>query len=122
MAEETVYGLKDPVTSFYDDETGLSVTRDERVTIGSGAGKKTAQMIAKGGLIEVRGTPQPPTGTGPASTERGDLLPDDFPGKDALEAAGYKTLASVKALSAEQLGKVKGVGPKTVEEISQRLK
>jgi DNA uptake protein ComE-like DNA-binding protein len=114
---EKQYQLKHPETSFFDDQTNFTVTRDEVVTIGPGAGKKTMQMIQKGGLIEVNTKPKAPTGSGPVSTEGGDVLAADFPGKKALEAAGHTTLASVNALSADALKKVKGLSQKDEEAI-----
>ena len=50
------YQLKDTDGGFYDDETGLDVSRDQVVDIDvkKGAGTKTMQMIQTGGLIEVK--------------------------------------------------------------------
>lgn len=107
--EGKTYELKDKETSFYDDQTGLTVTRDQRVRIGEGAGRKTLLAIRTGGLLEVNTGPKPPTGTAPTSTDTGDVLSADFPGKAKLEAAGYKTLASVVAMTPEQLKKVPGL-------------
>jgi hypothetical protein len=107
MAEKT-YELKDQQTSFYDDETGLTVTRDERVKIGEDVGRKTMLMIQHGGLVEVKGAASPPTGSGPMGTENADILPPDFPGKEKLEAANYSTLGAVLALSDAELAKVAG--------------
>ncbi|HEV2762046.1 MAG TPA: hypothetical protein VGV38_03545 [Pyrinomonadaceae bacterium] len=111
MADEQgkTYELKHKETSFYDDQTGLTVTRDQRVKIGEDAGRRTLQMIRTGGLIEVNHEPKPPAGTAPTSTDAGDVLSDDFPGKAKLEAAGYRTLASVVALTPEQLKKIPGL-------------
>lgn len=121
MAEgKKTYELKDKNTSFFDDETRLEITRDQRVEIGPGAGKKTTQMIAKGGLIEVTGEPQPPTGAGKADSENEDALPADLPGKLKLEAAGHKTRASIRALTDDQLQSV--VGKATAEKIREALK
>lgn len=119
MGEKT-YTLKDPETSFFDDETGLTVTRDQKVKIGEDAGRKTMLMIEHGGLVEVKGAASPPTGSGPVSTENGDVLPPDFPGKDKLEAAGYSTLASLVALSDADL--VKAAGKANAERIRELLK
>lgn len=49
------FQLKDQETSFFDGESGLSVTRDEVVTIdtSAGTGKATMRAIKAGGLIEV---------------------------------------------------------------------
>ena len=108
--EGKVYELKDKQTSFYDDGSGLAVTRDQRVRINTEkAGRKTVTAIRTGGLIEVNAEPKPPTGSAPTSTEGGDLLSADFPGKKELEAAGHKTLASVNALTPEELKKVRGL-------------
>lgn len=55
MSTEKTYQLKDKEAGFYDDETGLDVSRDQKVKIDTakGAGTKTMQMIATGGLVEV---------------------------------------------------------------------
>jgi DNA uptake protein ComE-like DNA-binding protein len=126
MADSTkkTYELKLKDTSFYDDETGLSVTRDEKVEIGMGAGRKTLLMIKKGGLIEVKGPAAPPTGAGEKADDGpgGDSLPEDFPGLKALGEAGIKTRAQVEALSQEELLGTPGIGQKTAEEIQAALK
>lgn len=50
------YQLKDKEAGFYDDETGLDISRDQVVELDlkKGVGTKTMQMIASGGLIEVK--------------------------------------------------------------------
>jgi hypothetical protein len=122
MAEKT-YQLKDPNTSFYDDQSGLEVTRDQKVSIGEGAGKKTLQMIAKGGLVEAKGEAAPPSGFNPDSgKDDKDDLSDDFPHREKLIAGGFKTRSSLKALSDDELQGVKGIGPASVEAIRDALK
>jgi hypothetical protein len=121
MAEKT-YELKDKNTSFYDDETKLEVTRDQKVTVGEGAGKKTLQMIAKGGLVEVKGEAAPPTGFNPNAGDDKDDLPEDFPHRDKLIEAGHKTLSSLRALSDDDLQGVSGIGKASAEKIREALK
>lgn len=47
----------------------------------------------------------------------GSDLPEDFPGREHLVAAGFSTWASVVELDREGLIAVKGIGPKTADEI-----
>src|SRR5215210_1668939 len=122
MAEpEKTYELKDKNTSFYDDETKLEVTRDQKVAIGPGAGKKTMLMIAKKGLVEVKGEAAPPTGFDEHAGEGKtlDALAEDFPGKAQLAEASYTTSSSLRALSDEDLQGVKGIGKATAEKIRE---
>lgn len=48
-------------------------------------------------------------------------LPEDFPGRPALIKAGLTTVEAVAALTAEQLGELKGIGKATVEQIATAL-
>jgi hypothetical protein len=125
---EKSYRLKDKEAGFFDDETGLDITRDQVVKIGEGAGKKTLQMVRTGGLIEVNMEPKPPSGFDPnfgsgapsaAASEWADSdeLPEEYPGRAALLAAGYNKLSFVNALTREQLIDLKGIGEKTADEI-----
>lgn len=47
-------------------------------------------------------------------------IPEDFPGRDALIAAGHLTLESVAAIDFAET-KVKGVGTATAEKIAEAL-
>jgi hypothetical protein len=58
---------------------------------------------------------EPPT---PAATET--PLPDDFPGRDALLAAGYKTVESVPR-DRQTLIDLDGIGEKTADKILAAL-
>jgi hypothetical protein len=53
MKEVQTYELRDKTTCFYDPETGLEVTRDQQVEIGSVRGKLTIRAIQHSALIEV---------------------------------------------------------------------
>lgn len=123
MADEKTYQLKDKTTSFYDDTTGLTVTRDEKVKVdmSGGAGRKTLLMIKRGGLIEVKGPPAPPSGAGAGDAKGGGALAPDFPSREKLAAAGYTTPASLKGVTAEELTK-KGLTKAEAEEVAARLK
>jgi hypothetical protein len=58
----------------------------------------------------------------PSSTqESATPLPEDFPGRGALLAAGYTTLESLRGLSEADLIAIKGIGPKLVQQILQAL-
>jgi predicted flap endonuclease-1-like 5' DNA nuclease len=48
-------------------------------------------------------------------------LPEDFPGRGALLAAGYTTLESLRGLSEADLIAIKGIGPKLAKQILQAL-
>lgn len=48
-------------------------------------------------------------------------LPDDFPGRKYLVAAGYTTLAQVRQLSIDDLIAIKGIGTRLAEQILERL-
>jgi DNA uptake protein ComE-like DNA-binding protein len=59
--------------------------------------------------------------TAPAASTGGgdskDALPDDFPAREALVGGGFKTLASVRTASDEELDGVAGIGPATIRDI-----
>lgn len=57
----------------------------------------------------------------PRKKSAGDL-PEDFPGRAELEAAGLTTRAAVKAKNREELVAVKGIGEKTADSIAAALK
>jgi predicted flap endonuclease-1-like 5' DNA nuclease len=48
-------------------------------------------------------------------------LPPGFPGRNALLAAGYTTLESLRGLSLADLIAIKGIGPKLAKQILQAL-
>ena len=60
--------------------------------------------------------PAPPDVQGSATS-----LPEDFPGYNALLAAGYTTLESLRGLSEADLIAIKGIGPKLAQQILQAL-
>jgi hypothetical protein len=58
----------------------------------------------------------------PSSIQEGATpLPEDFPGRGALLAAGYTTLESLRGLNEAALIAIKGVGPKLAKRILQAL-
>jgi len=48
-------------------------------------------------------------------------LPSGFPGRNALLAAGYTTLESLRGLSEADLIAIKGIGPKLAQQILRAL-
>jgi len=59
--------------------------------------------------------------TPPNAPETSTPLPEDFPGRSALLAAGYATLESLRGLSEADLVAIKGIGPKLAQQILQAL-
>jgi predicted flap endonuclease-1-like 5' DNA nuclease len=57
----------------------------------------------------------------PSVQESATPLPEDFPGRGALLAAGYATLESLRDLSEADLIAIKGIGPKLAQQILQAL-
>ncbi len=57
----------------------------------------------------------------PPAQESATPLPEDFPGRGALLAAGYTTLESLRSLSEADLTAVRGVGPKLARQILRAL-
>lgn len=55
----------------------------------------------------------------PTITGEGDPIPDDFPARSELEAAGIKTLADVKA-NADNLEKIPGIGSAKAKQIREQ--
>lgn len=58
----------------------------------------------------------------PAKSNTSDELAADFPGREALAAAGLTTRAAVAAKSDEELDGIAGIGPATLKEIRAALK
>ena len=132
MAEKTeTYVLKDQETSFFDDESGLTITRDERVEIGDGKGRKTVQMIKSGGLLKVDSSAAAAGGTKPeggagakennSQTPKSGAIPEDFPHAKLLAENGITTFAPLHRLNTQQLVDLKGIGDKKAEEIEKAL-
>lgn len=48
-------------------------------------------------------------------------LPEEFPGRSALLAAGYTTLESLRGLSEADLITIRGIRPRLVKQILQAL-
>jgi predicted flap endonuclease-1-like 5' DNA nuclease len=59
--------------------------------------------------------------TSPNAQESATPLPEDFPGRGALLAAGYATLESLRGFSEADLIAIKGIGPKLAKQILQAL-
>lgn len=57
----------------------------------------------------------------PAAATVGTPLPDGFPGRAALLAAGYAILEDVAALTDAQLGAISGIGKTTIVNIRAYL-
>jgi predicted flap endonuclease-1-like 5' DNA nuclease len=57
----------------------------------------------------------------PSAQEDATPIPEDFPGRNALLAAGYTTLESLRGLSEADLIAIKGIGPKLAQQILQAL-
>ena len=57
----------------------------------------------------------------PDTQESATPLPEDFPGRGALLAAGYTTLESLRGLSEADLIAIRGIGPKLAKQILQAL-
>jgi len=52
-----------------------------------------------------------------ASSAASEELPEDFPGRVALNDAGHRTKADVAKLSEEELTEIPGIGPATAKKI-----
>jgi predicted flap endonuclease-1-like 5' DNA nuclease len=59
--------------------------------------------------------------TATSTPASGTPLPPGFPGRNALLAAGYTTLESLRGLSETDLIAIKGIGPKLAQQILQAL-
>jgi predicted flap endonuclease-1-like 5' DNA nuclease len=57
----------------------------------------------------------------PNAQESATPLPEDFPGRNALLAAGYTTLESLRGLTEAELVAIKGIGPKLAQQILRAL-
>lgn len=67
------------------------------------------------------GAPSTPPPGDPQPGGAGGVLPEDFPGRAALVAAGLGTTEAVRAKSREELITLKGIGEKTADEIAAAL-
>ena len=54
---------------------------------------------------------------GGAQRGDGSGFPEEFPGKEALEAAGFTDPNQLLGKSADELGAIKGIGPATVKKL-----
>jgi hypothetical protein len=57
----------------------------------------------------------------PNAQESATPLPENFPGRSALLAAGYTTLESLRGLGEADFIAIKGIGPKLAQQILQAL-
>jgi hypothetical protein len=123
MAEKKeTYVLKDQETSFFDDESGLTITRDEQVEIGDGKGRKTVQMIKSGGLLKVDSSAAAAGAKeNNSQTPKSGAIPEDFPHAKLLAENGITTFAPLHKLNTQQLVDLKGIGEKKAEEIEKAL-
>lgn len=123
------YQLKDTETSFHDDESGLTVTRDEKVEIGPGRGRRTVQMIKSGGLIKVdssaaeagRGAKDKRNSEETNSTPKTGKISDDFPHAKILSDNGVTTFGKLTKMSREELETLTGIGPQFADDIESAL-
>jgi hypothetical protein len=58
---------------------------------------------------------------GPKRVPVEKALPDDFPGREELVAAGYDTLSKVRKASEEDLAAIKGIGKATLTKIGLEI-
>lgn len=61
--------------------------------------------------------PTPPESSAPIPMPGDGMIPDDFPGALSLREAGYLSLAQLDGKTAEELVKLKGIGPATAKAI-----
>lgn len=109
------YALSVGRTLFVDDETGLKVLPNMVVTLDKDrSGFRTKQAIMHGHLTE--------SSEKKSSNNAKDEsdLPDDLPGRDAFVAAEID-FAKLQGMSKKDLDAVKGIGPKTLEELETYL-
>jgi predicted flap endonuclease-1-like 5' DNA nuclease len=59
--------------------------------------------------------------TPPNAQESATPIPEDFPGRGALLAAGYATLEDLRSLSEADLIAIRGIGPKLAQQILEAL-
>lgn len=96
MAQVKIYELRDKTTCFFDPETGLEVTRAQRVEIGTERGKRTTLAIQHGALIEVSATSD--AELEPAvETSSATATPDKTTKGSAKKSAGKKSAGKKSA-------------------------
>lgn len=99
------FGYMDPITR-------------ERHYYGPGQGIEVPPGLADAlGLDVIIEEAQPQPEPAPPVSD----LPDDFPGRKYLMAAGYVTLGQVKGLHIDNLIQVKGIGTKLAEAILKEV-
>lgn len=130
--KKETYQLKDPETSFHDDESGLTVTRDEKVEIGTGKGKRTVAMIKSGGLIKVDSSAAEASGSAKSTGANGDStndtsgalkgkIGDDFPHAKVLADNGVTTFGKLTKMPREEIEALTGIGPQFADDIEAAL-
>lgn len=76
----------------------------------------------KGKLVDASGKPVKAEARRAAPAAVSSDLPEEFPGREHLIAAGLTTVAAVGAKSDEDLVALQGIGPATVRDIREALK
>lgn len=100
------FGYMDPITR-------------ERRYYGPGQGVEVPQGLVDALGLDVIEESQPEVSAEPAPPVSD--LPDDFPGRKYLIAAGYVTLGQVKGLHIDDLIQVKGIGTRLAEAILKEV-
>lgn len=87
-------------------------------------------VLGDGAAVEVLQAQDDPSGSETTNTGAGDEgadtdpdetpLPDDFPGREELAAAGVRSIEAVLELS-DELEQINGIGPATARDISEAL-
>lgn len=110
--------LKDKEGGFTDPVTGFDISRDQQLPLGDTIGQRTHEAIVSGGLLVVSGRRKSQANTvdDDPSEDDGTGFADDYPGREALVAAGL-TQADVDELDEEGLIAVHGIGKKSAEAI-----
>lgn len=103
---------------FYDSQTNFKIVNDQKVSLGDVIGEKTNRALLSGGLLVVSSKGKSKKSKAGKSDKSN--LPEDLPGRDVFVAEGLD-LDAIKGLSDEQLNEIKGVGPKTIEDLKKYL-